>query len=802
MANVLLVDDRRENLLALEAILEPLGQTLLFANSGEDALRKLLQQEVALILLDVQMPGLDGFGTAALIKQRERTKHIPIIFVTAISKDEEHVFRGYSSGAVDYIFKPFSPEVMRSKVSVFIELHENKEQLRRQAEQLKEQELAELKRESEERYRFLAEAQPDQIWTALPNGELDYVNQRALDYLRTSFTESVEAGWAKVMHPDDLPRTIELWQRALDTGQPYENEIRLRRADDDSYRWHLTRAVPMRDRSGEVVKWFGSNTDIHDRKRAEEAQQFLVEAGAVLGSSLDYRSTLAALAKLAVPRIADWARVDILESDRLRTLAVEHVDHQKVELALELARRYPEAADAGQGPPLVIRTGESELATDITEEALSKLAVDDLHLELVRALGFQSYMCVPLVARGRTLGVISFVVAESGRRYGDEDLALAEELARRAGTAVENAQLYREAEERAQAARVLDSVGDGVFLVDLDGIVRIWNRAAEVITRLPRAGVVGRPADDVLPGWHQLTTEVPVAGAPGPAASAMLPLALGGEERWLSISGVGFDEGTVYAFRDLTEERALEQIRKDLVATVSHELRTPLAAIYGSALTLARQDLELEERMESKLLEVIVDESGRLADIVNELLIASQLDAGRLDVHIEQCDARSLVDSVLDAAKTHLPTGIRVELEPGKDELPPVAADQGQLRQVLGNVIDNAIKYSPNGGEVRVRLERSEAVVRFVIADQGLGIPPSEQERIFEKFYRLDPDMAHGIGGTGLGLYISRELVRRVNGRIWVEPNDARGSIFYVEIPAASEPIALGKPRKKAGASA
>jgi signal transduction histidine kinase len=411
-------------------------------------------------------------------------------------------------------------------------------------------------------------------------------------------------------------------------------------------------------------------------------------------------------------------------------------------------------------------------------------------------------MCVPLVARGRTLGVISFVAAESGRRYGDEDLALAEELARRAGTAVENAQLYRETEERAQAARVLETVGDGVFLVDLGGIVRIWNRAAEVITRLPRAGVVGRPAAEVLPGWHHLTADVPVAGAPGPAAAATLPLAVGSEERWLSISGVGFDEGTVYAFRDLTEERALEQIRKDLVATVSHELRTPLAAIYGSALTLAREDLELEEAMEAKLLEVIVEESGRLADIVNELLIASQLDAGRLDVHIEQCDARSLVESVLDAAKTHLPAHISLELEPGEDQLSPVAADDGQLRQVLGNVIDNAIKYSPEGGDVRVRLEQSEGVVRFVIADQGLGIPPAEEERIFEKFYRLDPDMAHGIGGTGLGLYISRELVRRVKGRIWVQPNDARGSIFYVEIPAASEPVAPGKPRKKARASA
>ncbi len=802
MTNILLVDDRPENLLALEGILEPLHQNLLYAHSGVDALRQLLQHEVAVILLDVQMPELDGFETASLIKQRERTKHIPIIFVTAISKDEEQVFRGYSAGAVDYVFKPFSPEVLRSKVSVFIELHEKNAQLRRQAELLKEQELAELRRESEERYRFLAEAQPDQIWTALPNGKLDYVNQRALDYFAASFSELVEAGWTHVVHPEDLPRMLERWQQALGTGKPYENELRFRRAADGSYRWHLTRAVPMTNRRREVVKWFGSNIDIDDQKRAEEAQRFLVEAGAALGSSLDHRSTLAAVAKLAVPRIADWARVDILEEGRLRTIAVEHVDPRKVELALELGRRYPEDPEAGQGPPFVVRTGESELVTEIAEERLAELAVDDLHLGLVRELGFQSYMCVPLVARGSVIGVISFVAAESGRRFGPEDLALAEELARRTSTAVENAQLYREVEERAQAARVLETVGDGVFLVDREGVVRLWNKAAEAITGVSRNDVLGRRAVDVLPGWDDVGARVPVAGAPGPAVAETLPLELAGRERWLSISGVGFEEGTVYAFRDITEERALERIRQDLVATVSHELRTPLAAIYGSALTLAREDLELEQAMGTKLLEVIVEESSRLADIVNDLLLASQLDAGRLEVHIERCDASVLTKSVVDAASTHVPDGVTLQLEPAGHDLPPVAADEGQLRQVLDNLIDNAFKYSPDGGEVRIRVEPADDYVRFAVSDEGLGIPRPEEARIFEKFYRLDPHMARGIGGTGLGLYIARELVRRMSGRIWVEPNNGRGSVFYVEIPAAPGADTGGKPRETARASA
>jgi PAS domain S-box-containing protein len=622
-----------------------------------------------------------------------------------------------------------------------------------------------------------------------------------LDYFETSFSERVAQGWPDVTHPEDLPRMLQLWQEALDTGSPYEIELRLRRAGDESYRWHLTRAVAMRDRRGEIVKWFGSNTDIDDRKSADEAQRFLVEAGATLGSSLDYRTTLAALAKMAVPRIADWVRVDIVEDGKLRTLAVEHVDERKVELALELGRRYPEDPEAAQGPPLVLRSGQSELVTEISEERLSELAVDDLHLGLVRELGFQSYMGVPLVTRGHTLGVISFVAAESGRRYDQADLALAEELARRASTAIENAQLYREVEERAQAARVLETVGDGVFLVDIEGIVRVWNRAAEAITRLDRSDVVGRRAEEVLPEWHDLTARVPVAGAPGPATATTLPIELDGE-RWLSISGVGFDEGTVYAFRDITEERALEQIRQDLVSTVSHELRTPLAAIYGSALTLAREDLVLEEAMHTKLLEVIVEESARLADIVNDLLLASQLDAGRLDAHVEPCDAQALAASVLDAARTHLPEGTRIGLDTADDDLPRVVADEGQLRQVLTNLIDNAVKYSPAGGDVQVRLETAGKYVRFTVADRGLGIPQTEQARIFEKFYRLDPDMTGGIGGTGLGLYISRELVRRVHGRIWVEPNDGGGSVFHVEIPAASEPDPGKKGRKRARASA
>src|SRR5207237_8078212 len=184
-----------------------------------------------------------------------------------------------------------------------------------------------------------------------------------------------------------------------------------------------------------------------------------------------------------------------------------------------------------------------------------------------------------------------------------------------------------------------------------------------------------------------------------------------------------------------------------------------------------------------------------------DLLLASQLDADRVDVRIESCDAEALAESVVTTARTHLPDGVRLELDLPGGGLSPVGADGAQRRQVLDNLIDNAIKYSPGGGEVRVAVRGGGGAVRFAVADEGLGVPASERSRIFEKFYRLDPDMTHGIGGTGLGLYIARELVRRVGGRIWVEPNDGPGSVFTVEIPAASGVEKERKQRKKAVAT-
>jgi signal transduction histidine kinase len=333
---------------------------------------------------------------------------------------------------------------------------------------------------------------------------------------------------------------------------------------------------------------------------------------------------------------------------------------------------------------------------------------------------------------------------------------------------------------------VLAYVGDGVFMLDRNGVVRLWNPAAETITGLRSADVVGRSVEEAVPGWAGIAERVPIAAAPGVGTRAeTVPLELPNRELWLSVSGVGFLEGTVFAFRDLTEERALEELKSDFVSTVSHELRTPLAAIYGAALTLRRGDLALDEHHRESLLAVVANEADRLARTVNDILWTSRLDSGTLQVAIESCDGTLLAAGVVAAAQAHVPGNIEIELDTGP-AVPQVAADPDKVRQVLANLVENAVKYSPDGGRVEVAIERSDGSVRFSVRDEGLGIPATEQRRIFDKFYRLDPEMTRGVGGTGLGLYICQELIRRMDGRIWVESRDGGGSMFAFELPASA----------------
>jgi len=343
-------------------------------------------------------------------------------------------------------------------------------------------------------------------------------------------------------------------------------------------------------------------------------------------------------------------------------------------------------------------------------------------------------------------------------------------------------------QERERSERVLAHVGDGVFLVDSDGVIRHWNPAAEAITGLRSDAVCDRPAEETIPGWPAIAARVPVASRPGDAddaaSAATVPLEIDGREVWLSMVGVTLADGTVYAFRDVTRERRLEELRAQFVATISHELRTPLASLHGAAMTLLEREHELHEQTRHDLLDMIAVQSKRLANLVEEILLTGQLDSGSLRIVTEPFDPEELVWTAAAVARLRVGDDTTIDVAiPAM--LPKVAGDAERTRQVLANLIDNAIKYSPHGGRIELGIEVDGDYARFTVRDEGLGIPLGEQKRIFEKFYRLDPDHRRGIGGSGLGLYICRELVHSMNGRIWVDSDPGEGATFTFELPVA-----------------
>jgi two-component system phosphate regulon sensor histidine kinase PhoR len=231
--------------------------------------------------------------------------------------------------------------------------------------------------------------------------------------------------------------------------------------------------------------------------------------------------------------------------------------------------------------------------------------------------------------------------------------------------------------------------------------------------------------------------------------------------------------------------REVDRLKNEFIAVVSHELRTPLASVYGAAMTLRRRGLD--EAGRDSLLSVIYSESERLAHLVDQVLWASRLEAGRVETTTGRCNAAELAGGVIAAAQTRLPAGLSLQLHVDQ-RVPYVAADSEKAKQVLVNLVENAVKYSPEGGRIDVSVERVDGYVRFAVRDEGLGIPTHEQRQIFEKFHRLDPHLTRGVGGSGLGLYICRELVQQMNGRIWLVSEEGRGSTFSFELPLAERP--------------
>ena len=876
-AGILLVDDNPANLLALRAILEELDQNLVDAPSGEEALQRAQSDEFAVVLLDMLMPGLSGFETATRIRSQNRSQHTPIIFLTANDIERSQLEEAYALGAVDFLVKPLQPIILRAKVRGFVDLFQDKQRAKHEANQLRllvhgtteyaifmldpegcvitwnagaerlkgysqkeivgqhfsrfypqndidrgwpahelqvaraegrfedegwrvrkdgsqfwanvvitalrdeagnfvgfskiTKDLTERKRSEESARRLLEEAaarrvaeesaglireQQERLHVTLTerkraerllacqNRALEMVAEGSplaatLEYLVRTIEAESTTGVIAAIHLLDqtgshfrqaiAPSLPEAYReatavavasglgpccRAVSSREPvsiadvasdpkWARYAELARSLDIRACW----STPILSSEGKVLGTFANHyrnpgdpspqdrqlVEIVTRtaalaiervgagdalRESERVARFLADASAALAVLVDFDSTLQKVASLAVPSFADWATVDLVEDDgTLRRVAVAHADPDKVELAHELHRRFPPDPAAPLGVRNILRTGRAEILPEITDDLFARSVQNEELLRILRELGLKSYVGVPLKVRGKTLGVVTFIAAESGRHYDEADLATAQDLADRAAIAIENAQLYRE-------------------LRDAD-----------------------RRKDEFL-------------------------------------------------------------------ATLAHELRNPLAPIRNGLQILRLSGME--NGMVADARAMMERQLSQMVRLVDDLLDVSRITRNKLDLRKQRVTLAAVVHSAVETSRPLIEQSrhtLSLTLPPGPVH---IDADPVRLAQVFSNLLNNSAKYTEPGGRIWLTAEVSGHEVAVRVRDTGLGIPADALPRIFEMFSQVDRNMERAQGGLGIGLTLVRRLVEMHDGKVEARSDGpGRGSEFTVRLPLAAE---------------
>jgi len=509
-------------------------------------------------------------------------------------------------------------------------------------------------------------------------------------------------------------------------------------------------------------------------RRARGLAQQLARTGSQLATELDPAAVLEEVVRQAPTLLdADAAVIRLLAGDELVAAAGMGEEAQDV-IDSRVASTARLSGDAVQS--------RAPVAVPDAREDQRLLQADPM-----LAAGYASCVAAPLIGpEGAVQGVLS-VYGRAPRAWREEEIEALAAFAGNASAALSSAELYQSvALEKERSVAILSNIADGIVAVDREGKVVLWNAAAERITAVPAHDALGHPPSEVLQRELESGDDVP-------AGERLVSLRRGGEEIWLSLTEAvmrdpaGAVAGRIFAFRDISSERVVEQMKSEFVSNVSRELRSPLTSIYGFAETLLRDDVLFGEEERTTFLGYIASEAGRLTSIVDRLLAVAQLDSGDLQVQLAATDVGEVVAEVVAAAKQSLVLdGHEFELD-----LPPeplaADADREKLRQIVMDLVENAVKYSPGGGTVRVSARRRDDTVEVSVDDEGIGIPQSEQSRIFAKFYRADSagrDLASG--GTGLGLFIAKELLAAMHGRIWVRSADGEGATFVFSLPLST----------------
>ncbi|MEG4576144.1 PAS domain S-box protein [Microcoleus sp. N3A4] len=660
--------------------------------------------------------------------------------------------------------------------------------------------------ESDRRFRFLAESLPHLIWNVDSAGEIRFTNQQKwLEYLGMSYEEAVRNNWESLVPPSDAAQAFARWQECQVTGEVYQLELRLRRAADQMERWHLSRAVPFRGAGGEIVEWIGTNTDIHDRKRAQLNEQFLSE----LEVRLRQRSNPAEMLWEAMNSLGEYLKADRCiwnEIDVEAGLAIAQQDWHQSDLA-SITGTYQISDFKTAELKTLSMAGQTLVISDIANDPHTAHAVDSYDALCMRAL-----VDVPCLQEGRWVALL-VVTSKAVRHWRADEVSLMQEVVARLWPAILHARAMQDLHESEARFRALaDNIAQFAWMTDATGWIFWYNQrwfdytgttleemqgwgwqqvhhpehVDRVVEKFRRCIETGEAWEDTFPlrgkdgsyRWF-LSRAVPIRDE----QNKLL--------RWCGTNTDITDRLLAEAERErlLAGEKAAREeaehanrVKDEFLAVLSHELRTPLNPIVGWAKLLRSNSLTPQKQLYA--LETIERNAKLQTQLIEDLLDVSRIMQGKVSLNIVPVDLAGAIDAAIETMRLAAEVKSIQICTQFTPNLNPVLGDAGRLQQVVWNLLSNAVKFTSPGGKIEVALDRVDTNAQITVTDTGKGIEPGFLPYVFDYFRQADSTIARKFGGLGLGLAIVRHLVELHGGTVKSDSGgEGQGATFTVRIP-------------------
>ncbi len=660
--------------------------------------------------------------------------------------------------------------------------------------------------QSEILFRTLIENGLDAVVLNDSEGKITYASPSVERILGYTPDELTLLHASEVIHPDDQQAMADLFAQLLaKPDSSITTQYRVHHKNG-SWRWvEGTWKNLLVDRNIQSVVI--TIHDITERKQAEERQHILDQASTILVSSLDHQITLKEVAELIVPALADYCRIALIDEDRqIRDISVNHIDPEKITLVKALYEEYKDMSAVTYGVQRLLATGKPEFITHVSERVLETVRDYPSLLAIVDALELKSYMGVPLIARDRIIGAITFSSIQAFRHYTTDDLAFAQELARRIALVLDNARLYREAQEeiderklaeaqlRASEERyrlVVERSTDLITLLDIEGTVIYISPSCESLLGYQPDEMVGKNAfsfhhPEDLPNILAEFAKV----FEGMNANVPTFRVCHKDGHWVTMAGTGsaiYDEQgrptlIVSTAHDISQQAELERRKDEFISMASHELKTPITSLKGFTSVFQRRIAAQGDAQALHYLGRMNAQLDKLTKLVGDLLDISKMQTGKLSYAEEPFDLHTLVQETVENVQATTATHTLLVETSGPIQ---VVGDRDRIGQVLINLLNNAIKFSPDANKVLVRLSANEQEQEAMVSvqDFGIGIADAHHNKIFERFYQVSDADERSYTGLGIGLYLSYEIIARHGGRMWVESSKGAGSTFYFTLP-------------------